>query len=288
MKNKFDFVKKHKKYFFIGAPILVLLLYFIFGGGENGVESYVVEQATIEQSVMLSGKVTTSDKADLGFAASGRLSHIFVKNNQSVTEGQILAQLEIGDLLADLKIKELNSKTSNVDLENAKEELEKVTAQENTKVENAYRTLLSDDLELIPNSNNYGVTTPIITGAYKGAEGQYKLNIQKGGGSSSDLSVFVYNLERSEIVINEEGSTPLGTRGLYISFPEDVSLYENTIWYLDLPNKASASYTTNLNAYNEALNTRNLAIKNADFEYKKLLTEDDGGSSVAQAEIQKI
>ena len=33
-----------------------------------------------------------------------------------------------------------------------------------------------------------------------------------------------------KIEINDEGSTPLGTKGLYISFPEDATLYDETVW----------------------------------------------------------
>jgi len=128
----FSIIRKYRRYLLIGLPILLVVLYFVFGRGKSGTETYVVNNANITQSVILSGKVETSDKADLGFAVSGRLAKIFIKNNQSVTQGQILAQLEINDLLADLKIKELNSKTSSVDLEHTKQELEKVTKQENT------------------------------------------------------------------------------------------------------------------------------------------------------------
>lgn len=289
MKNKFNFVKKYKKSFITGGLVLVAILYFVLVGGENSTEAYTVKQANVEQSVMLSGKITTSDNADLGFASSGRVSRISVKNNQSVSQGQVLAQLEIGELLADLKIKELNSKTSNVDLENAKAELERITRREDTKVQNAYRTLLTEDLELVPDSSLYEVEPPLISGAYSGTEGQYKIRILRENSSSSNTRLLTFDLERTDRFINKEGSTPLGTKGLYISFPHDeLDAYDDTTWYLDIPNKSSSSYLTNSSAYNEAKNNRDLEIKNAEFEYEKLLTEDDGGSSVAQAEIQKI
>lgn len=286
MKDIFNNIKIHKKYFLIGFLVLLVVLYFILGRSKNGTELYVVGNADIMQSVILSGKVTTSDKADLGFASTGRLGGIFVKNNQNVHQGQILAQLEIGDLLADLKIKQLNSKTSSVALEDAKEEVEKIKIREKTKVENAYRTLLTEGLELTPNSNDYDVELPVIGGIYNGAEGEYKVRIKN---DNSDLMLLTFNLEKTEEIIDEEGSTPLGTKGLYISFPDsDIFSYQDTVWFLDIPNKTSSSYLSNYNAYNEAKNESVLAIKNAEFEYQKLLTEDDNGASVAQAEVQKI
>ena len=261
MKNIQNFVKKYKKYFLIGTPILLLVFYFVLGGGDGKTELYTVGRADVEQSVVLSGKVATSDKADLGFAASGRLARIFVQNNQKVSQGQTLAQLEVGDLLADLKIKQANLR------------------QENTEIESAYRTLLTEDLELIPSSSSYDVEAPTVSGIYDGPEGQYKITIKKEDNTitSTDFKILTFNLEKTEKVISEEGSTPLGTRGLYISFPDvGLSEYQDTTWYLDIPTKTSSSYLSNLNAYNEAKNDHDLAVKNAEVD------------SVAQAEIQKI
>ncbi|MBY0376917.1 biotin/lipoyl-binding protein, partial [Patescibacteria group bacterium] len=134
-----------KKYIYIALPVLVLVLFLAFRHGKTNNEAYVVSRSDVAQSIVLSGEVRTSDRADLGFSASGRVGQIFVKNNQKVSAGQILAQLEIGDLVADLRIKEANARSSDIDLEASKEELNKVTVQENTKVENAYRALLSEN-----------------------------------------------------------------------------------------------------------------------------------------------
>ena len=286
-----EIFQKYRKYFLTGAGIMVIVLVlFNFYGKRNGQdEGYIVGKTNVAQSVVLSGKVETSDRADLGFASAGRLAKIFAKNNQQVQSGQILAQLEIGDLFAELKIKQANSRTSDVDLQAARDELEKITMGENTKVESAYRTLLTEDLELIPNSNDYGVESPTIGGIYNGSEGQYKIHIRKDNLPQSDFEILTFNLEQTEGIISEEAPTALGTRGLFISFAENnIALYQDTTWFLDIPNKTSSSYLANYNAYNEAKNTRDLAIKNAQTEYQKLLTQDDGGASVAQAEIQKI
>jgi len=288
MQKTKSFIGKYKKSFIFGAIIVLVLVFVVFRGGNTKVESYTVGNTNIEQSVMLSGKVTTSDKADLGFAAAGRIASIFIKNNQVVNKGAVLAQLEIGDLLADLRIKQAGSRTSTVDLEAAKDEVEKVTKQENTKVENAYRTLLTEDLELVPSSSSYTVDAPIIGGLYDGEPGQYKIRILSDGVNSSDMEIVTFNIENTRREINDEGSTPLGTKGLYVSFSDDVELYDETVWYIDIPNKSSSSYLSNLNAYNEAKDARDLAIKNAESDYQKLLTENDGGDSVAEAEIQKI
>jgi len=288
MKNLFNKIKNNRKLILILLGIFVVLAIIVIKDKNREPESFSVEKTNISQSVVLSGKVMTIDKADLGFAASGRIGNIFVKNNQTVNKGDTLVQLEIGELLAELKIKQANSRTSDIDLQAAKDDLDKVIVQENTKVENAYRTLLTEGLEFIPNSTSYTVDAPSLGGLYNGGEGQYKVRIERETTTSSDFTLRTFGLEKTEKTINEEGSTALGTKGLYISFPDDLDSYDDTLWFLDIPNKTSSVYLSNYNAYNEAKNNRDIKIKDAEVEYQKLLTEDDGGLSVAQAEIDKI
>lgn len=292
MKKIKELWKNKRKYFYIGGAILILVIILSVrssGKGKNGTEEYTVERKDVVQSVVLSGKVEFADQADLGFAAAGRVGRVLVKNNERVTNGQILAQLEIGDLLADLSIKEANSTTSDIDLEAAKEELANVTAGENTKVDSAYRAMLSDDLSLIPRSSSYTVGEPAISGNYGGTEGQYKIRIMQKEGSFTDFEILTFGLEVTRREINKTGPTPLGARGLFVTFGDAISDYKETTWYLDIPNKSGASYVANLSAYEEVQDARDIRIKNAQAEYDKLLAEDrSGGASVAEAEIEKI
>ena len=283
-----NYIKNHKKMSIFGFIILAILAFILFKHENKVLENYTVAFGNIEQSVELSGKVETSAKADLGFASSGRLNKIFVKNNQNVKSGQILAQLEIDDLLADLRIKQANLKTSNLDLQDAKDELEKVKSQENAKVANAYRNLLTEDLELISNESDSTVIAPTISGIYDGIEGTYKINISKENVTINEYTIRTFNLEKTERIIKEEGPTMLGTKGLYVSFSDDLSNYTDTTWYLEIPNKSGDAYLANYNAYIEAKNDRDIKIKNAQVAYDKLLAEEGSGDSVAQAEIQKI
>jgi RND family efflux transporter MFP subunit len=280
---------KRKKYLLIGGAVLVILGLLAFGKSKLDVETFTVVRANVEQAVVLSGKVETTDKADLGFASSGRISKISVKNNQNVKSGQVLAQLEIGDLLADLRIKQANLRATDVDLKSAKDELEKITAQENAKVENAYRNLLTEDLVATPHSLSYSVDAPVISGIYDGSEGTYKIVIRREDTLSSDMEIKTFNLENSTRRVNKEAPTLFGTKGLYISFPDEPTEYDDTIWYVEIPNKSGDSYLSNYNAYVEAKNARDLAIKEAQAEYDKILTQEgNSDSSIALAEIQKI
>ncbi len=291
MKKIMDFFKEYKTISIVFGLVLVLAVgYLVFGRSNSDTDTFTVERADVTQSVILSGKVQTTDKADLGFASSGRISSVSVKNNQTVMKGAVLAQLEIGDLLAELKIKQANLKSANVDIAAAKEELERVIRQEDAKVQSAYRNLLSSDLILDPENNSDSVDAPTISGLYDGIDGQYKIKIDKENVTSPDSRLLIFGLEKTKQIISENSSTALGTKGLYISFPgNDPEPYKDTIWYLNIPNKSSLSYLGNFNAYNEAKKNRDLAVQNAEFKYKKIITEgDDGSSAVAQAEVQKI
>lgn len=291
MKKIMDLFKKYKKTsIFIGVILILAILYMVFGGGNGDAETFVVEKRDIVQSVILSGKVQTTDKADLGFASSGRIASVSVKNNQVVKEGAVLAQLEIGDLLADLKVKQANLKSANVDIVAAKEELDRVIKQEDAKVESAYRKLLSSDLNFTPEDNSYTLDAPTISGLYDGVEGQYKVTIDKENITLPDTHLLTFGLEKTKRIISKESSTRLGTKGLYITFDgNDPDPYRDTIWYLNIPNKSGSSYLDNFNAYNEAKKNRDLAVQSAEFKYKKIITEgDDGSSAVALAEVQRI
>ena len=257
--------KINKKYVVGGVVLVVLVLYFMFGGGGNGTESYTVAKADISQSAVLSGTVATTDKADLGFASAGRVAKIFVTNNQKVARGQTLAQLEIGDLLAELKIKQANDKTSDVDLE--------------SEVESAYRTLLSSDLTFTSDDDSSSVPVPEISGIYTGTEGRYKVIIRSDDVNRSDYDLYTFDLEKTKRELNKTAPTPLGTKGLYISFDDsDLTGYDETVWYVNIPNKSGASYVANFNAYTAAKKRLEAADKSA----------DDSISAVTQAEIQKI
>src|SRR3989339_2043520 len=126
--NKISNFLKGKKYIYYiaGGVILVIAGIFVFSGRKAGNGTITVARTDFLNQVSVSGKVETAEEADLGFAASGRIAKIYARNNESVREGQILAQLDVADLLADLKIKEINSRTSDVELEDARENLEKV------------------------------------------------------------------------------------------------------------------------------------------------------------------
>lgn len=85
-----------------GAVFLVVLLgwYFFFRNDTSNLQTMVVKAQEFSQSVSVSGTVVAAQNSDLGFAQSGRLTGVYVSVGQKVSAGQVLAEVENGDLRA--------------------------------------------------------------------------------------------------------------------------------------------------------------------------------------------
>jgi len=289
MKKILSYIKKNKgKSILGGVVLLIIILIAGINNSNTGREEFVVTKRSISDVAVLSGTVSAESKADLGFAASGRINKIYVTNGEQVKKGRLLAQLEIGDLIADWQIKEAQKRSTLSDLQGAKQEIEKVKAEQDEFVKSAYRTLLTDDLTPVASSTAYSMTTPVVSGAYNGAEGEYKIIIGQHNPTIEDYYVRTFGLEDSETIVDKNYKTALGTKGLYLTFPDGIAEYTDTIWYLSIPNKKSSSYLSNLNAYEQAKKTRDARIDEAQSRYESLLASESSGVSLVEAQINKI
>ncbi|HEV7701993.1 MAG TPA: biotin/lipoyl-binding protein [Candidatus Paceibacterota bacterium] len=215
----------------------------------------------------------------LGFLASGRIKSVSVKAGDTVKKDQVLATLDAGNVLGALEQaqaaykgaqanyeKVINGATgptidvAKVAANNAKINLEHVTGQQNTLVANAERKLYSDNLIAEPDSKEQGGENPVISGDYNSTlQGDYSLAFK--------------NINFSELKYGglEKGTTefstlpkPLGTRGLLVAFPNGSSGHSiSDSWTIHIPNKSGTNYTTNLNAYDSAIQNKNQAIASA-------------------------
>lgn len=241
--------------FVVLVAVLVGAFYF-FRGGEEETKTLVVERGEFVQEVSVSGKVTAVESVTLAFSETGRVSSIGVEVGDRVVRGQALAYLSTDALAADLRA--------------ARVDLQEIQNENAALVESAYRSLLSEGLAAVPSSSSYTAQAPSITGLYRGAEGTYRIRIEKKE-NSSDYEMRTFNLEAiGPTIILDDDPTPLGTHGLFVSFPDDLSLYDDTIWYITIPNKKSTSYLGNFNAYQEALRARDKAVANAQAEIENL------------------
>ena len=286
-------IPRNKYTYGAGIVIILALGWMVFGGNNKEVQTLVVEAKPFVQQVSVSGKVEAAEDVDMTFEVTGRVNAIHVEVGQKVVAGAPLVSLSSGTLAAQLASAQADVTRQRIERENSGVNLDEVRDQQETKVESAYRTLLSDDLEATAQYNSYGVTAPVITGLYNGAqEGTYKLRVEQADDNTGDFELYVFDLETpGGVKASKTGPTKLGTKGLFVSFPNGIAAYKGTTWYVSVPNEKSASYFTNYNAYQEALRERDRAIAEAEAELEKRsegLTIADAALASAQAEVARV
>jgi len=284
------FIEKHMKKL-LALGIIVIALVVILAtrdGGADDSERFIVERTDAVQTVNVTGTVEAQSQAMLGFSTTGRVEIIFVTEGDVVRRGETLARLDVTRLQAQLNeaqatlaIRTFERQNQSTSTTNDAVSLDTVRAQQDNLVANAYRTMLSTDLIAEPRNDTYTQTPPVITGLYTGVEGEYKIRIVKENVSSDDYIVRTFRLEEWEGEVAPNKAMPFGTKGLYISFSEALEEYDDTVWYLRIPNTSSPSYAVNKNAYDSAVQAREVAIENS----RATFEETDVTSPIRDAEI---
>ncbi len=264
----------------IVALVVIIIILIAKKHSATPALSATVQQGNVVSSVVLSGTTESASAVSLGFADQGRISSVKVKEGDKVHAGQVIASLDTADLQASLKNAQAALVIAKANATNNTINLATVTDQQDTLVQNAYNTLLSDHLQATPVNLSTSATAPTITGAYSGPMGQYVINVFTSG-SNSGFSFTVSGLESgftTEAATNT--AVPLGSHGLYIQFQAGQP-YGNSQWVVNIPNTKSSTYTANVNAYNAAVAARTQAIANATAS----LAARNDNQSVANAQV---
>lgn len=275
----------------------------------EGVEVGVVERGMVEEVINETGFVKVSRAVDLAFERTGRVERVLVDEGSVVEEGQDLVVLDDSSQGSDLvaararleaeqvrleeiltgadsvsrAVTESSVASAAVALENAKRNLTEVTTQYEQLVANAEKTLRSSSLQayLVSDENENSTRSyaaPTITGTYTSdEEGVYRLELYNSD-APSGASLRVSGLETDTQAVSTVSSVAIGTRGLRVQFPEDFA--KHTLWEIPVPNTHSSTYLVNMNAYNAAIESRDLAIANAESAVKS------GEAALAQARVQ--
>ncbi len=297
LKAKIAFFYSKKKIFWPSVIIAFIFIVIILqnNGGTKEIQkiSYGNHQKTIEAT----GEVTSDIDLTLPFKKSGTVKSISVGVGDLVKQGQILATLEAGNenaevmqargalLKAEAEYNSAIDVTQNQEIAKAELELENAKVEQDTLVENAYRTLLSSGLEAVSEDGDQDVSAPTISGSYLcGEEGSYTLDMYASG-ASSGYSFEVHGLEEGFTgSVKTDVSVPIGECGLTIIFPSGFNSGKD--WIIDIPNKSSSEYASNLNTYNLALSTKQKVISEleADLEIKKTQVST-GDTKIAYANL---
>ncbi|MEI8249325.1 MAG: biotin/lipoyl-binding protein, partial [Candidatus Taylorbacteria bacterium] len=104
-----------KQIIIAGTVLLIVVLYGIFGGSTSSQVTLTIHSVDFTDSVLVSGKIVSAQKSDLGFDQSGRISAVYVKVGDVVKKGTLLASVDNTDLVA-----QVAQKKSALDIQQAK------------------------------------------------------------------------------------------------------------------------------------------------------------------------
>jgi multidrug efflux pump subunit AcrA (membrane-fusion protein) len=283
MRNFLAFFRKHKK-IILALLVVVVVGAILFIQNQNRIPDWVtstVDEGTVSQIISVSGTMDATQTAELAFPIPGTIESLAVKEGDVVIVGSPLATLAHNDLKAEYQDAYGALLIARADLEElvtgirpeerdiartkvaiAKEELARITKEQNDRVENAYRALLSTDLEARPKNKDSEDLPPTVSGTYKCAEGTYAIHVFRSS-AQSGYSYRLSGLEGGTYTAYTETPSPLGTCGLSIQFITGES-YGDSEWSIQIPNTESTSYVTNLNVYTLARTERENAIRAAE------------------------
>ncbi len=280
-KKKFRNLSRKKKIIGGIALAVLLLLGYLWLSPKATVKQFItVTQGPIAEVVSVTGNTSPVSSVSLGFGSAGIIRQVHASVGSTVKKGQLLASLDSSDLQAQIKQAQANLAAKVAEGENIAVNVEEVKKQQDALVHNAYRTLLSTDLQASPNDPADTTPPPAISGTYEGPEGEYIIHMYPST-SASGAAFYLTGLETgsSQATAN---LTPLGTRGLYIQFDNDSLLqYGQSTWTVAIPNTKSSSYVANKNNYLAAQANREKALADAQAQIESA----SQGSTVSQAQI---
>jgi HlyD family secretion protein len=296
------FLKTHKYFVAILLIATTIGIYSIYSYATTdplaGLITTQVERGAVESLVSVSGLTKARNAAELGFKTTGTVSTVFVREGDTVKEGDILATLGAEELIstrasavADVRVAEadlaelLQGDTATVRVITdtkaaiAEAELERTISAQGILVENAKRTLRSSDLAAKTIDEDENATAPAITGTYRcDRDGVYTITVYRSN-AESGYSMQLSGLESGTFPISTEQPVAFGSCGLYAQFSANTQ-YGNSVWTITIPNTAAASYTTNKNALLAAETTARTSIAAAT-QAKTLATQEKVAANAA-------
>lgn len=104
-----QFLRKKRNYIWIGLVLVILLIIFLVSGGKNAeIKTVKAQIGNVEQIISATGQISASNKIDLSFASTGKITEIFNKVGDSVYAGKVIARIDSADLFAQLQSAKAN------------------------------------------------------------------------------------------------------------------------------------------------------------------------------------
>jgi HlyD family secretion protein len=262
--------------------VLVVLIigYFVFPKKGPAYQYVTVQKGSITESVSLTGNTTPEQSVSLSFGSSGIVSDIYSDLGKEVKSGQVLAELNKNDLLAQLHNAEAGLTIAEQNRYVSGNNVANVTSQQDALVKTAYQNLLNSTPQAVPSDSTDNYVAPIISGSYTlNQEGKIYLHFYP---SSGGVSFTATGLTAGVGIINTVTSQPIGDSGLFIQAPS--AQLSTTDWVIEIPNIKAPNYLTNYNAYNQALENRDKAIADAQASLENTYASSVSDAQIAQAQ----
>lgn len=278
--------------------------YYFYTKNTNTSISYQyvdTKRGSLTSKVSSTGQVISNSQVDLKPKVNANVTGVYVRAGDRVRTGQTLFRLDATDAYKQVRDAKTSLESANISLEklrnpkaidimsinsSIKQEEDAKKAQD-LKVVTAYKNLLSSNIQAVSNNSYTTETAPTITGSYtKGVEGQIKISVYQGG--TSGYSFSLDGIASGSGQANSLVAQALGDTGLYIKWN---GTNPSSNWIIDIPNKQSTSYSSNYDAWQNAITNRDTANAASDRTIENLkqkladLTPSDDNLDVRSAKL---
>lgn len=110
--------------------------------------TYKVQRGDVSSQLQFTGRVAPNREESLFFRTSGRVRKLYIKRDDQVKQGQVLADLEIDDLERQLEIMQLDIRAAGIRLEMVKLRLDQAKKQPQTTAQKVEVAMLEYEVQL--------------------------------------------------------------------------------------------------------------------------------------------
>ena len=170
--------------------------------GKNGVVKYrkeAVGRGDIEAMVVTSGTLNPIELTDVGSQVSGKINKLYADYNSLVTQGQIVAELELEPLQMKIQQNEANYQSRVASLERAKVTLDNLKRKYERAMSLAEKKLLSSEEKEAAEANYLSAKTDVTSAEASLAQAKTQLDLSK-----VDLSYAVIRAPVDGVVITRK------------------------------------------------------------------------------------
>jgi multidrug efflux pump subunit AcrA (membrane-fusion protein) len=282
------FAKTRRTLFVGGLIVTIIIAAVTLGGHPSKLVTLTVHPGDFVQEVSVSGKVVAADDVDLGFSQAGRVANVYVGVGDHTYAGELLAEVENGDLRASLEAEQatlasLRAGAPPEEVAVAEAEVESDRAARDDAVRDADTAATNAITNIDQFISNPRGTNPQLT--FSTSDSQIKSALEAGRAAIEPKLVagHVALADVTAILANASAALARGIPGSVTQATLDG--YIAAIATAKTSVNAAASALTNTNA---ALNTaeKNLLLKKAGATSNDIAAEE-ARVNEAEANLQK-